>query len=284
MTRIGVVGGGVIGASVAHALAEAGCEPTVVDVDDAAVEAARGRIRDHVRATRVLIRNGPQEPTARTLERVALTTDLGRLGDVPFVIENVTEDWELKAALYRQLDGVLDADCVLATNTSAIPISRLAALVRRPERVVGIHFMNPVAKIRLVEVVRGHETSEATLARAFELLTAMGKEWVVVNDGAGFVTNRVLMLAINEAVAAVQDGVAEPAAVDRLFEGCLGHRLGPLHTADLIGLDTVLRTLDVLQEHFRDGRFEAAPLLRETVAAGRLGRKTGRGFFDYGGG
>jgi 3-hydroxybutyryl-CoA dehydrogenase len=197
------------------------------------------------------------------------------------VIENVTENLAVKLAVYRELDAICSAECVFAANTSAIAITTIAAATRRPERVVGVHFMNPVPRIAMVEVVRGERTSEATLTRVRELLAALGKECIVVRDAPGFVINRVLMPAINEAISLVHEGTASAADVDRLFQSCLGHPMGPLRTADLIGLDTVLRTLEVLEIDRGGSKYAASPLLREMVQKGLLGRKTGRGFFLY---
>jgi 3-hydroxybutyryl-CoA dehydrogenase len=276
---VGVVGAGVIGAGVAQALAECGCDVTLVDRDDAALERARAAIRRGARRARLAQRAAPS--AADLLARVHFTRDLAALAAAAIVIENVPEDLAVKRAVHRALDAICADDCVFAANTSALAITTLAAGGRRPERVVGVHFMNPVPESAMVEVVRGERTSEATLTRVRALLTALGKAVVVVGDAPGFVINRVLMPAINEAIAVVHEGTASAADVDRLFHGCLGHPMGPLRTADLIGLDTVLRSLDVLAGDLGGARYAASPLLRAMVARGQLGRKTGRGFFLY---
>jgi 3-hydroxybutyryl-CoA dehydrogenase len=220
-------------------------------------------------------------PHDGVLQRISVTTDLGALADARYVVENITEDPEAKERLYRELDAVCAADCVFAVNTSAIPITRLAGVTRRPDRVLGNHFMNPAHVMPLVEVIRGPRTDERTVATSQELLAGIGKDSLVVNDSPGFVTNRVAMLSVNEAVFLLAEGVSPAVDIDRLFRQCLGHRMGPLETADLIGLDTVLRSLQVLADEFGDPKYRPCPLLRQYVAAGWLGRKTGRGFHRY---
>ena len=275
---VAVVGAGVIGASVAHALAERGLDVVLIDREASALDRARASIRAGARLARL---HGKASALAGDLlARIRFTTDKEGLAAADVVIENVTEDLEIKLAVHRELDGLCAEGCVIAANTSAISISKLAAASRHPERLVGLHFMNPVPLTAMVEVVRGPQTSEATLARVASLLVAMGKELTVVHDAPGFVINRVLMPAINEAIAVVHEGTASAADVDRLFQSCLGHPMGPLRTADLIGLDTVLRTLEVLQIDLGP-RCTPCPLLREMVAKGLLGRKSGQGFFLY---
>jgi 3-hydroxybutyryl-CoA dehydrogenase len=193
----------------------------------------------------------------------------------------VTEKWEVKAAVYADLDRVCPPGCVFGVNTSAIPITRVASATARPAEVVGTHFMNPAPMKPTVEVIRGFHTSEETIERTRGLLASIKKDAIVVNDSPGFVTNRVMMLTVNEAVFCVQEGVAAPADVDRLFKECFGHRMGPLETADLIGLDTILYSLEVLYDHHNDPKFRPCPRLRTLVDAGLLGRKSGRGFYEY---
>ncbi|MGI5506237.1 3-hydroxyacyl-CoA dehydrogenase family protein [Lentzea sp. CA-135723] len=271
---VGVVGAGVIGTSVAHAVAAAGLRVVLVDSDQAALDTARAGVRRHQRLGR--LKGGPQ--IALDLR---FTGDLRELSDVDFVVENITESEQAKSALYEELDRVLRPDVPIAANTSAIPIALLAAPLADPSRVVGAHFMNPVALIDTVEVVRSPKTSDAALGALTALLTRMGKQWITVNDAAGFVINRVLMVVANLAAALVAEGVATPAQVDGLFRGCLGHRTGPLRTADLIGLDTVVRTLDVLHDHYGTAEYVAHPALRQRIAQGDLGQKSGSGFFTY---
>jgi 3-hydroxybutyryl-CoA dehydrogenase len=203
------------------------------------------------------------------------------LNNVDFVIENATEKFEIKKEIYAQIDQVCPEHCVFAANTSAISITRLASLTKRPERVLGMHFMNPVPMKSMVEMVRGYHTADETIATAQSLLASMGKESIVVNDSPGFVSNRVMMLTINEAIFVVHEQVATVEEVDRMFKGCFGHKMGPLETADLIGLDTILLSLEVLYDSYNDSKYRPCPLLKKVVDAGMHGRKNGRGFYSY---
>lgn len=282
MESVGVIGAGVMGGGVAQNLAETGHSVILVDLTDDLLEKARGRLHRDLK-TRALFRKRtePLESAAVIMDRITLTCDYGRLSEVSFVIENVVEKWEVKEDVYHRIDSICPSECVFASNTSAISITQIASATKRPDRVVGIHFMNPAPLKPMTEVIRGHHTSEETLGRVRSLLTAMGKEWIVVNDMPGFVSNRVLMLTINEAVFVVQDQVAEAGDVDRIFKTCLGHKMGPLETADLIGLDTILFSLEVLCESYNDSKYRPSPLLKKMVNAGLLGRKSGRGFYNY---
>ncbi|MDQ2693793.1 MAG: 3-hydroxyacyl-CoA dehydrogenase NAD-binding domain-containing protein [Pseudomonadota bacterium] len=276
---VGVIGAGVMGGGVAQSLAQTGHRVILVDILDAVLERARGAIRDGVRL-QGLFKKAAADPDA-VLHRIAFTTDYGRLQDADFVVENVVEKWEVKRQVYAQLDEVCPQRCVLAANTSALSITRIASATRRADRVIGMHFMNPVPLKPAVEVIRGYHTSEATLEAARALLAAMGKDGIVVNDAPGFVSNRVLMLTINEAIFLVHEQVAPAAEVDRIFRTCFGHKMGPLETADLIGLDTILHSIEVLYESFNDGKYRPCPLLKKLVDAGLHGRKTGQGFYSY---
>lgn len=279
---VGVVGAGVMGCGVAHALAQAGFRVLLLDLSPEVLEAAGRRIKDSLRAQR-LLRAGAAAggTTAEVLARIELTTDYRALDASDFVVENVTEKIAVKEEVYRRLDAVCPPRCVFAANTSAIPITRIGSMTARPARVLGIHFMNPVPLKPVVEVIPGYHTSAETLEAAEGLLRALGKEWVVVNDSPGFVSNRVLMLSINEAVFLVEERVASAEDVDGIFKACFGHPMGPLETADLIGLDTILYSIEVLYESFKDGKYRPCPLLRKMVDAGLLGRKSGRGFYTY---
>ncbi len=274
---VGVVGAGTMGAGLAQSLAQAGHPVTVVDPVPGALEGARRRLRDGLRLARLLGR----APDPGAADRVTWTADLADLAGCAHVFECAPERIALKEALFADLGAICAPDAVLATVTSAIPVDRLAARTARPERVVGTHFMNPVPLKDTVEVVRGPRTARRTLDAVLAVISGMGKTGVVVGDGPGFVINRVLMLTVNEAAAVLAEGTADAAAVDKVFEGCLGHPMGPLRTGDLIGLDTVADTLDVLRECTGDPRFTPTPLLRRLVAEGRCGRKAGRGFHDY---
>ena len=222
----------------------------------------------------------PEAP-ADVLARITTGADLDELAPVDFVVENVTENWTIKREVYQRIDAICKPDVIFAVNTSAVPITRVAAVTGRPENVLGLHFMNPVPLMDMVEVVRGHFTSDATMSTSLGLLDTLKKTGVVVQDMPGFITNRVLMLTINEAIFSIQDQVASAVDIDRIFKGCFGHKMGPLETADLIGLDTILNSITVLYESFRDSKYRPAPLLQKMVDAGLLGRKTGRGFYTY---
>jgi 3-hydroxybutyryl-CoA dehydrogenase len=277
MYRVGVVGAGVMGAGVAQDLAQHGYQVVLVDTSELVLRRALDGITAGARMSRLLGSAAPKLDTGL----VDATTDLDRLSDVDFVVENITEKWSLKQDLYPQLDYLCRPDVVFAANTSAIPITRIASVTGRPDRVLGMHFMNPVPLKKCVEVIRGWHTSEDTISEAQQLLAGLGKEGVVVNDSPGFVSNRVLMLTVNEAVFLVQDKVASAEEVDRIFTSCFDHRMGPLATADLIGLDTILYSIEVLYESFQDSKYRPCPLLRQMVDAGLHGRKTGQGFYQY---
>ncbi|GLZ40297.1 3-hydroxyacyl-CoA dehydrogenase family protein [Actinokineospora sp. NBRC 105648] len=278
MSTVAVLGAGTMGTGIAQCLAQAGWDVVVVDPDAGARERAGAHLADQVRLATLLRRVAPGDDV---VGRVRWAADAAALGAAGFVIECVPERVPLKEGVFRVLDRTCPPDAVLASATSAIPIARLAACTARPELVLGLHFMNPAPLKDTVEVVRGDLTGADTVDRALALLEGMGKRGVVVADGAGFVINRVLQLAINEAAGVVLAGTADAAAVDELFESCLGHPMGPLRTADLIGLDNVVDTLRVLAEHTGDARFTPSDLLVELVESGRLGRKSGHGFHEY---
>lgn len=275
----GVVGAGVMGVGVAQSLAQAGHEVVLVDVSREVLDDAAQRLHRNCRASAFL--GGPAVDVARVTSAVSLHVGVEALAAAELVVENITEDWVAKRELYHQLDDVCPPEAIFIANTSAIPITRIASATRRPDRVVGVHFMNPVPHKRVVELIPGVHTSEQTLQRTRDLLSEMGKTAVEVRDSCGFVSNRVLMLTVNEAAFLVHEGVADAAAVDEVFRGCFGHPMGPLETADLIGVDTILYSLEVLQEYYGDDKFRPCPLLKQLTDAGRHGRKSGRGFYDY---
>ncbi|GAB0056472.1 3-hydroxybutyryl-CoA dehydrogenase [Candidatus Magnetaquicoccaceae bacterium FCR-1] len=277
----GVVGAGVMGVGVAQNLAQCGMDVVLVDIAEAVLERARIEIGNNVRFQGFFAKekNGPTPE--EVLGRITFTIEPEKLADVDYLVENVVEKWPVKEEVYRRIDAICKPSCVFAANTSAISITRIASVTRRPDRVIGMHFMNPVPMKPLVEVIRGFHTSEETIEFSKFFLKKMGKSCVVVNDSPGFVSNRVLMLTVNEAVFLVQEGVAKAEEVDRIFKSCFGHKMGPLETADLIGLDTILYSLDVLYESFNDSKFRPCPLLKKMVDAGLHGRKNGRGFYNY---
>ncbi len=278
---IGVVGAGVMGAGVAEDLARTGHLVVLIDRHEEALRKARENIAQALRFQRFFANSGSAGKPSEILARIKMGTDYSALSEAVFVIENVTENWAIKREVYSVLESVCAPASVFAANTSAIPITRIASATRRPAQVIGIHFMNPVPQKKVVEVIRGFHTSEATLETTQALLQQMGKTAVVVNDSPGFVSNRVLMLTVNEAIFLLHEHVASAGDVDQIFKSCFGHPMGPLETADLIGLDTILLSLEVLYESFNDPKFRPCPLLKKMVDAGLLGRKSGKGFFTY---
>ena len=278
---VGVIGAGVMGTGVVQNLAQAGFRVLLLDVSSEILHRAKKDISKNMRFSLLFDKAGMREPIENSVERIVFTTDYAAFADADFVIENATEKWEVKKPIYEQLDEVCPAHCIFAANTSAISITRIASATRRPSRTLGIHFMNPVPLKNTVEMIRGYHTRDETVAMAKELLAAMGKTCIVVNDMPGFVSNRVLMLMVNEAMFLVQDGVAPAADIDTIFKSCFGHKMGPLETADLIGLDTILYSIEVLYESYSDSKYRPCPLLKKMVDAGLHGRKSGQGFYTY---
>ena len=283
-STVGVVGAGVMGVGVAQSLTQAGHRVVLLDVEQQILDRAAKQIRSNLRMHRLLNKSSSdanEESIDTQLERITLSTDYEQLANADFVIENVTEKWELKRQVHAQIDAICPPHAVFAANTSAISITRIGSATRRPAQVLGMHFMNPVPMKPMVEVIRGFHTSPETIETARSLLATMGKQCVVVNDVPGFVSNRVLMLTVNEAIFLVQEQVAKPDEVDTIFKQCFGHKMGPLETADLIGLDTILYSIEVLHESFNDSKYRPCPLLKKMVDAGLHGRKSGRGFYTY---
>lgn len=269
----GVVGGGIMGCGIAQCLADAGRRVVVLEPDEGARESGPGRLRDGARLAGLLrrARRKPDEVVAD----VRWTDRWAELAEASFVIEAGPERVPVKEEMFRLLEEHCAPDAVFASCTSAIPIGHLAARTRRPDRVLGMHFMNPAPLKETVEVIRTDRTSETTLHAATRLLNGMGKKGLVVSDAPGFVSNRVLMLTVNEAATVLQQGTADAVTVDAVFQDCLGHPMGPLRTADLIGLDTIVDTLEVLRQFTGDDRFEPCALLTRLVREGRLGHKSG---------
>jgi 3-hydroxybutyryl-CoA dehydrogenase len=276
---IGVVGAGVMGRGLAQALTAHEMRVLLLDADPSVLETAYADIAESFRMGSLFGQTVDDVPAA--LARITLSTDYDVLKEADFVVENITEREASKKAIYPVMDAVCRPEVIFAANTSCISITRIASWTRRADRVLGMHFMNPVPLKPVVEVIRGMHTSEDTLAAARLFLKQMKKRAVVVQDLPGFVSNRVLMLTINEAIWLVQDQVARPEDVDRIFQSCFGHVMGPLATGDLIGLDTILLSLEQLCEAYDDPKFRPCPLLRKMVDGGLWGRKSGKGFFDY---
>ena len=282
---VGVVGAGVMGTGLAQSLAETGHDVVLMDVTQEVLDRARDEIKKSLRFQAFFRKKeaGAPAPAADTvLGRIRFTTELADFSAVDFLIENATENWAIKEEIYRRIDPICPERTVFAANTSAIPITKIGSVTKRAPKVLGMHFMNPVPLKPAVEVIRAYHTSDETLDTARALLFQMGKEAIVVNDSPGFVSNRVLMLTVNEAIFLVHEGVATAEQIDHLFKSCFGHKMGPLETGDLIGLDTILYSLEVLYEELEDSKFRACPLLKKMVHAGLHGRKSGKGFYDYG--
>lgn len=277
---VAVLGAGTMGNGIAHVFAQAGWRVQLIDVSSSAREAALETIRRNMERQ---VKKGALTAADRdaALARITTGAALDGAGDIGLAVEAVTENPAAKFAVFAELDRRLPPSAILATNTSSISITEIAAQTRRPERVVGMHFMNPVPVMPLVEVVRGLQTADETVRVVVDTAKELGKTPVEVRDFPGFVSNRLLMPMINEAIYCVMEGVAAPEAVDTVMKLGMSHPMGPLALADLIGLDVCLAIMEVLQRGLGDDKYRPCPLLRTMVAAGRLGRKSGRGFYDY---
>jgi 3-hydroxybutyryl-CoA dehydrogenase len=280
--NVAVIGAGNMGNGIGHVFAQRGHGVLLVDSDPVALGHGLETIgRNFDR--QIKKEKATEEDKRAALDRIVSSTDLDSVHGVDLVVEAIVEDEEIKTDVFRTLDAIVKPDAILASNTSSISITQLAAATSRPDQVIGMHFMNPVPVMKLVEVIRGLETSAATHDTVVALAESLGKVPVTVEDYPGFVSNRVLMPMINEAIFCVMEGVAEPEAIDTVMKLGMGHPMGPLTLADFIGLDVCLAILDVLYDGLGDPKYRACPLLKRMVAAGQLGRKTGRGFFEYGG-
>jgi 3-hydroxybutyryl-CoA dehydrogenase len=277
---VAVLGAGTMGNGIAHVFARCGYEVILRDVEEAFLSRAREAIAKNLDRE---IKKGKitEEDKSKALGRIHATTRLSEIAQADFVVEAVPERLDLKLSLLREVDKLLRLDVILASNTSSISVTTLAAATSLPDRFIGMHFMNPVPVMELVEVIRALQTSDATFQTTMALCERLGKKPVAVNDAPGFVSNRVLMPLINEAAFAVMEGVATAEAVDTVMKLGMNHPMGPLELADFIGLDVCVNILDVLLDSFGDPKYRACPLLRKMVAAGWLGRKSGRGFYTY---
>jgi len=280
MSRAAVIGAGTMGNGIAHVFAQHGWEVALIDTAPAALDTAVATIRANLDRQVKKGTLAPEAP-AEVLARITPATGLESAAGAALVVEAASENPAVKFSVFEQLDRVCAPDAILATNTSSISITEIAARTRRPEQVIGMHFMNPVPVMQLVEVIRGYATTDATTRSVMQTAAALGKTPVEVNDYPGFVSNRVLMPMINEAIFCVMEGVAAPEAIDTVMKLGMAHPMGPLALADFIGLDVCLAILEVLQTGLGDDKYRPCPLLRKMVAAGYLGRKSGRGFYQY---
>jgi len=280
ITTVGVLGAGQMGNGIAHCFAQFGFRVVLYDIAEAQLDRALATIRQNLerQAKKGTI---PETLVGETMARITATKDMADLGQADFAVEAVTEYEPLKLDIFRQLDGIVPPGAVLASNTSSIPITKIASATKRPDKVIGMHFMNPVPIMKLVEVIRGHATSDDTFGLVSELVAGLEKEMAVSQDYPGFIVNRVLIPMINEAVFALYEGVASAEDIDKGMKLGTNQPMGPLTLADFIGLDTVLAIANVLYDGFKDPKYRPCPLLVKMVNAGHLGRKSGRGFYNY---
>jgi len=284
MEKIAVIGAGTMGNGIAHTFAQFGYSVFLVDVNEASLQKGLATIAKNL-DRQVAKGQITEEQKNETLSRIAPQSQIDEtLTDVSLVVEAASENFEIKASIFKQLDSVCNSNCILASNTSSISITRIAAVTKRPDKVIGMHFMNPVPVMKLVEVINGYSTSTATSERVVAISNSLAKIPVLVNDYPGFVANKILMPMINEAIITLQEGVAGVSEIDTVMKLGMAHPMGPLQLADFIGLDICLSILRVLQDGFGNPKYAPSPLLVNMVTAGHLGVKTGIGFYDYSGG
>lgn len=281
MKVVGIVGAGVMGIDIAATLAASGYRVILKDINSQVLKDAPREIKKNIRSYKMTSSIVREWDVENILNRITFTDSYDDFQHLPLVIESVTEQWEIKQQVYKELKEVCQQDTWYAVNTSCTSITRIASLLPKPDRVIGMHFMNPVPLKEVVETIRGYHTSEETIEKANDLLNDIGKKSILVNDTPGFVSNRLSHLFMNEAAFLVQENVAKPEQIDLLFKKGYTHMMGPLETADLIGLDTVVHSLNVLYEDYQDPKFRCCPLLIKMVDAGLLGRKSGEGFYKY---
>lgn len=281
MKNIGVIGAGVMGTDVALDLACYGYNVILKDIKTEIIQKAENKIREDFKLLKMLKEDVKHLSIDDVISKINFTIDYDNFENIDLVIENINENLSEKEVLYEQLKDICNEDTIFSVNTSCVSITKIGSLMKKPDKVIGTHFMNPVPMKKMVEVIRGYHTSDNTVEEIKSFFKTLNKVPVIVEDFPGFVTNRVLMLTINECIWLIQDKVAKPQDVDKIFRLGFGHKMGPLATADLIGLDTILNSLLVLEESYRDSKFRPAPLLVKMVNAGVLGKKSGEGFFKY---
>ena len=275
---IGIAGAGVMGKGVAERFAKYGYKVILIDNDESVAKKVISDITRNIKMRKMFDKTLNE---TEILANISVTNDYSDLKNIDFLIENVVEQEEIKKSVYEKVDEVVSDECIYLANTSCIPITRLGSYTNRPDKVIGVHFMNPVPVKNFAEVIPGYKTSDDTKEKVFELLSDVGIEFESVHDSAGFVSNRLSHLFMNEAAFLVYEGVAEPKQIDNIFKKAFGHKMGPLETADLIGLDTVMDSLEVLYKDYQDPKFRVCPLLRRKVEMGECGKKSKKGFYKY---
>lgn len=276
--KIGVIGAGVMGKGVAQRFAQYGQEVFLYDYAPDVLNTVMNEIHKNVKIAAMF---NKQLDAEEIVSKIHIASGYEALHDMDFIIENVNEDIQTKKSVYENLEKVCKEECIYMVNTSCIPITLIASFTKRADKVIGVHFMNPVPMKNFAEVIKGWETSDGTIEKIHNLLQAARIEIEVVNDSAGFVSNRLSHIFMNEAAALVYEGVASAEQIDTIFKEAFGHKMGPLETADLIGVDTVLDSLKILYEHYEDSKYRACPLMKQMVYAGHTGRKAGQGFYNY---
>lgn len=278
--KVLIVGAGVMGTGIAQVFAQSGYDVLLMDNSQEQVQKGLNKIEKSMEHA---VDKGriDEELMKEAMGRISTTTNWGPVESVDFVVEAVFEDTEVKRDVFRRLDETCRPEVILTTNTSSLPITPIAGATRRPERIMGMHFFNPAPAMKLVELIRGHLTSDETDRIVYELTEDLGKTPVGVNDSPGFAMSRIFCVMLNEAIFCLYEGVGTPEAIDEVMKLGAGHPMGPLQVADLLGLDILLHIMDILNEEFREPKYRACPLLRKMVAAGQLGKKTGQGFYNY---